>query len=103
VGLACDQSQNRVNWGARGAPDWVAEVLSPSTARYDRTVKLAAYERAGVREVWLIHPLDRTLTLYRLEEGRYGPATVVELKGRTALTAVGGVTIDWEEVLADLL
>ena len=37
--------------GVRGAPDWVAEVLSPSTARYDQTVKLSAYERAGVREV----------------------------------------------------
>src|SRR5882672_7984786 len=34
--------------GMRGAPDWLAEVLSPSTAGYDRTVKIAAYERAGV-------------------------------------------------------
>ena len=31
--------------GVRGAPDWIAEVLSPSTARYDQTVKLAAYEQ----------------------------------------------------------
>src|ERR1700733_14818328 len=35
--------------GIRGAPDWVAEVLSPSTASHNRTVKLSAYERAGVR------------------------------------------------------
>ena len=48
--------------GMRGAPDWIAEVLSPSTASHDRTVKLSAYERAGVREVWLIDPIDRTLT-----------------------------------------
>lgn len=34
--------------GIRGAPDWIAEVLSPSTASYDRTTKLRAYERAGV-------------------------------------------------------
>jgi Uma2 family endonuclease len=88
--------------GVCGAPDWVAEVLSPSTARHDRTRKLAAYERAGVPEVWLVHPLDRTLSIYRIENGRYGPPTVLELKGRTALTAVGGVVIDWDRVMARL-
>jgi Uma2 family endonuclease len=88
--------------GVRGAPDWVAEVLSPSTAGHDRTVKLSAYERAGVREVWLIDPIDRKLTLYRLEAGSYGPPTILELKGRTQLTAVPGVTIDWARVLAKM-
>jgi Uma2 family endonuclease len=86
--------------GVRGAPDWVAEVLSPSTARHDRTLKLSAYERAGVREVWLIDPVDRTLTIYQLEAGCYGRATPLELKGRAQLTAVPGVTIDWTRVLA---
>jgi len=86
--------------GMRGAPDWLAEVLSPSTASYDQTIKLLAYERAGVPEVWLIHPTDRTLRIYRLEGGQYGPATVLNLKGQTALTAVPGVTIDWDEVMA---
>jgi Uma2 family endonuclease len=86
--------------GVRGAPDWVAEVLSPSTARHDRTLKLSAYERAGVREVWLIDPVDRTLTIYQLEGGCYRRATPLELKGRTQLTAVPGVTIDWTRVLA---
>ena len=88
--------------GMRGAPDWVAEVLSPSTARHDQTVKLSAYERAGVREVWLIDPVDRTLTLYQLEAGYYGRPTTLELKGRTQLTAVPGVTIDWARALAKI-
>jgi len=86
--------------GVRGAPDWVAEVLSPSTARHDRTLKLSAYERAGVREVWLVDSVDRTLTIYQLEAGKYERATTLELKGQTDLTAVPGVTIDWDEVLA---
>ena len=88
--------------GVRGAPDWLAEVLSPSTARHDRTLKLSAYERAGVREVWLIDPVDRTLTIYQLEGGCYGRATPLSLKGRTQLTAVPGVTIDWARVLAKM-
>ena len=86
--------------GVRGAPDWVAEVLSPSTGRHDQTVKLSAYERAGVREVWLVDSVDRTLTIYQLEAGKYERATTLELKGQTDLTAVPGVTIDWDEVLA---
>jgi len=86
--------------GLCGAPDWLAEVLSPSTARHDRITKLPAYERAGVREVWLINPSDRTVSIYRLEAGHYGPPIVLELKGRTQLTAVDGVTIDRDRVLA---
>jgi len=88
--------------GLCGAPDWLAEVLSPSTARYDRITKLPAYERAGVREAWLINPIDRTVSIYQLEGGRYGRPTVVELKGRTQLGAVDGVTIDWDRVLAKI-
>jgi len=88
--------------GTRGAPDWVVEVLSPSTARHNQFVKVPAYERAGVREVWLVHLLDRTVSIYRLEAGRYGRATRLGLKGQTPLTAVPGVTIDWDEVLAEI-
>ena len=88
--------------GVRGAPDWVAEVLSPSTASHDQTVKLSAYEQAGVREVWLIDPIDLTLTIYRLEAGSYGRATSLKLEGRTQISAVPGVTIDWNRVLAKL-
>jgi Uma2 family endonuclease len=89
--------------GIRGAPDWVAEVLSPSTASYDRTIKVSAYERAGIRELWLVDPIGHTLTIYRLEGGGYGRPTVLGLKGKTQLTAVPGVTIDWDRLLARLL
>ena len=89
--------------GMRGAPDWVAEVLSPHTASHDQVVKLPAYERAGVREVWLIDPIERTLLIHRLETGRYRRATLLELKGQTPLTAVPGVTIDWNQVVAEIL
>jgi Uma2 family endonuclease len=89
--------------GLRGAPDWLAEVLSPGTARYDEFVKLPAYERAGVREVWLIRPIERTLAVYRLEAGHYGPPTLLELKGRTRLAAVRGVTVDWDLVIANMV
>ncbi len=55
------------------APDWVCEVLSPSTAALDRRVKLPVYARQGVRHVWLMDPEARTLEVLRLEEARYLP------------------------------
>lgn len=88
--------------GAHGAPDWIAEVLSPSTARYDRTLKLRAYERAGVPEVWLIDPAARTVTMYRIAAGHYGRPVVLELAGRSDIMAVPGVSIDWDHLLACL-
>jgi Uma2 family endonuclease len=88
--------------GVRGAPDWLVEVLSPSTARYDQLVKLPVYERAGVREVWFIHPTDRTLVIYQLEGGGYGQPTLLGLKGKTPIMAVPGVTIDWDLALANI-
>lgn len=84
--------------GMRGAPNWIAEVLSPGTRSHDQGVKLAAYERAGVAEVWLVDPTARILRIYRLGGGRYERPLTVELKGRTALSAVPGVIIDWDRL-----
>ena len=84
--------------GVRGAPDWIIEVLSPATAAHDQVVKRDLYERAGVREYWLVHPTDRIVTIYRLENGRYGRPDIAELTGETAPQAVPGVVIDWARV-----
>jgi Uma2 family endonuclease len=55
----------------REPPDWVCEVLSPSTERVDRTRKLRIYARAGVRHVWLVNAAERTLEVLRLDEERW--------------------------------
>lgn len=53
------------------APDWVCEILSPSTARQDRTRKLPIYAREGVGHAWLVDPAGQTLEVYRLESGSW--------------------------------
>ncbi len=53
------------------APDWVCEILSPSTASFDRGQKLAAYARERVGHAWLIDPLARTLEVLRLQGGQW--------------------------------
>ena len=52
-------------------PDWVCEVLSPSTASVDRVKKLAIYAREQVTHAWLVDPIARTLEVLRLEQGRW--------------------------------
>lgn len=88
--------------GTRGAPDWLAEVLSPSTARYDQVKKLPVYARAGVLEVWLINPADLTVAIHHLEDGRYGRPNTLKLEGLTPITAVPGIVIDWGPVVKQL-
>lgn len=53
------------------APDWACEILSPSTAKVDRTKKLQIYAREGVGHVWLIDPTLKTLEILRLESNRW--------------------------------
>lgn len=66
--VVCDPDKLRPD-GVHGAPDLVAEVLSPSTARNDRTVKKEAYARCGVREYWLVSPRERSVEVYRNDGG----------------------------------
>lgn len=53
------------------APDWVCEVLSPSTARLDRVQKLPVYARAPVQHVWLVDPIQQTLEVFRKSGAHY--------------------------------
>ncbi len=48
-------------------PDWICEVVSPSTERIDRARKMGTYARAKVPHLWLVNPLLRTLEVYRLD------------------------------------
>ena len=53
------------------APDWICEVLSPSTERIDRGRKLRIYADAGVARAWLVNPAERTLEVLRLRDGAW--------------------------------
>ena len=53
------------------APDWLCEVVSPSTESVDRAVKMPIFARLGVAHVWLVNPLAQTLEIYRLDGETY--------------------------------
>lgn len=89
--------------GARGAPDWVIEVLSPGTAGHDQLLKRDLYERHGVAEYWLVHPADRLVTVYRLLNGAYGKPHVQEFAGSLGPQIPAGVLIDLDTLAAGLV
>ena len=99
--VVCDPSKIDRR-GVRGAPDWLLEVLSPSTAAHDQIAKRRTYERAGVREYWLVHPSDRTLTVYVLDNGQYGRPEIYELKDATPIGVLPGVAIAWDALIERL-
>ena len=75
ISVICDQ--NKLNdKGCQGAPDWIIEIVSPSSQRMDYQIKLFKYRTAGVKEYWIVNPDTRTVTVYGFENdsnsGQYG-------------------------------
>ena len=69
--VVCDH--NKVDrHGVHGAPDLVIEILSDSTRRVDRLTKFNLYQRAGVREYWIVDPDAHTVAVHLLQDGQYG-------------------------------
>lgn len=101
IALICDRSKID-NRGCRGAPDWIIEVLSPSTHDRDRTLKRDLYARSGVSLYWMVSPQERHFIILRLgEDGRYGPGRTTEAVGRHAVPDYPGLVINWDRVFAD--
>ncbi len=74
--VVCDPSKLD-DHGCIGVPDWTIEIISPSTASHDHIVKRAIYERFGVKEYWIIQPVDQIVMVYLLNDtGCYGKPDV---------------------------
>ena len=66
ISVICDSSKVD-NRGYQGAPDFIIEIVSPSSQRMDYLTKLFKYRTAGVREYWIVNPLQRTVQVYSFE------------------------------------
>ncbi len=85
--------------GCNGAPDWVIEILSPSTSYKDENEKLLLYEKYGVREYWIIQPGAKMVFIYELDENGVYKKPVVGKKDEVISSfAVPGVEIDLNTV-----
>ncbi|MBQ7498868.1 MAG: Uma2 family endonuclease [Selenomonas sp.] len=68
--IVCDPSKVKLNH-IEGAPDFVVEILSPTTAKRDLSIKKDTYEKHGVKEYWIIDPKSENITVYQLKDGKY--------------------------------
>ena len=95
LSVICDPSKLDKQ-GCRGAPDWIIEVLSPSTALKDMDTKRSLYQQHGVQEYWIIHPEDRWILVYTLDaQGRYGQPGVFGMDEPTVVQRFPDLSIDW--------
>ena len=86
-------------------PDWICEVLSPSTASRDQIVKMPRYLAAGVQWAWIVDPASQHLDIYRAGrgelEGQWEPVMSLEGAARAALPPFEAVELDlgpwWSE------
>lgn len=85
----------------KGAPDLVVEVLSPSTASYDRETKLQVYARAGVSEIWFVDPERRTVEVLNLgADGRFILTASLSGDGTIVSAALPDLSLTLGQILA---
>lgn len=98
ITVVCDRLKIEKN-GYKGVPGLIIEVLSPSTAQKDLIEKLNLYEKAGVKEYWIVHPTDKTVMVFKIaENNKYGRP---EIYSENSLIKVGifeSFTVNLKEV-----
>lgn len=79
ITIVCDKSKIDET-GCNGAPDMIIEIISPSSIKMDRFIKFNSYEKAGVKEYWIVEPGGKLVSVFVLQDDqRYGrPETYTE-------------------------
>ena len=98
--VVCDRAKLD-DRGCVGVPDMVVEILSPSTARHDRLIKFQTYQKAGVREFWIVDIETKTVQVSILENSNY----ITVMYGDTDMAPVHvleGCEVDLQDVFADV-
>ena len=70
ISIICDKNKLD-DKGCNGAPDWIIEIVSPSSKRMDYYIKLFKYRTAGVREYWIVDPIREMILVYDFENDDY--------------------------------
>ncbi len=85
ISVVCDRNKLDKH-GCKGAPDMIIEILSPSSLRHDQLVKLNLYQRAGVREYWIVDPDSKTVRV--MLQGGDGTLRMHEFYGQNDIAKV---------------
>ena len=100
ISVVCDRSKIDRH-GCKGAPDMVVEILSPSTQRHDRLVKLGLYQRAGEREYWIVSPEEQTVQVFLQRDGSLQLHEVYDRQGVAKVNVLDGCFIELSKVFSE--
>jgi Uma2 family endonuclease len=95
--VVCDRNKLD-DKGCKGAPDLIIEILSHSTASKDLHEKFKLYEKVGVKEYWIVHPLDRTVMVFRREGELFGQAAMFAGEEHIKVPLLGELVIDLKQL-----
>ena len=96
--VICDLSKLD-DLGCCGAPDMIVEILSPSTQKKDINEKFNLYEENGVKEYWIVHPNDKTINVFLLQEnGKYDDGVIYERVGKVPVHIFDNYLIDLQDI-----
>jgi len=92
--VICDSSKLDKK-GCKGAPDLIIEIVSPASASIDNIKKMNLYEKNGVKEYWIVHPIYKIVTIYKImENGLYGKPETYSEEDKIEVELLKGLTID---------
>ena len=100
ITVVCDPSKLD-DIGCRGTPDLIMEILSPSTQRHDKLTKFNLYQRAGVREYWIVDPASKSVQVFVLEDGHYAAKDFGASEDKLKVNILEGCVIDLSQVFLE--
>ncbi len=81
-----------------GAPDLIVEVLSPSTAYYDLKHKKSIYEKHGVREYWVVDPIDKTVEIFQNQNAKFHLIAELTKTDIAKSQLIAGMEVDLQNI-----
>lgn len=101
VSVVCDPSKLD-DKGCKGSPDLIIEIVSPSTLKKDLKEKFYLYEKAGVKEYWIVYPDEKTIVAYILnEDGKYGRPEVYSEEDTIKVKVLEFLEIDLNDIFKE--
>ncbi len=97
ISIICDPSKLSEK-GCLGPPNVVMEIISPSSASHDQIRKLDLYEKHAVPEYWIVHPMDRIVWKYVLENNNYGKPFIYDKNGTPSFLRFPDLQINLRKV-----
>ncbi len=97
--IVCDNSKLDER-GCKGSPDMIIEILSPSTGKNDKLIKFNKYEKAGVKEYWIVEPDQKLVSVFLLQsDDRYGRPEIYSEEDKIKVSIFSDLEINLESVL----